>query len=53
MIDSLNDDYVHSGAEKNNNLVVEYKKYQLGNCYAIEPNTPRFSYIPCEKTGLK
>jgi len=45
--------YVHSDIEKDNNIVVEYKKDQLGNCYAIEPNAPRFSYIPCDKTGLK
>jgi hypothetical protein len=29
---------------------MSYFKDQNGNCYAYEPNTPKFSWIPCELT---
>ena len=29
---------------------MSYFKDQKGNCYAYQPNTPKFSWIPCELT---
>ena len=29
---------------------ISYFKDQKGNCYAYQPNTPKFSWIPCELT---
>jgi dipeptide/tripeptide permease len=29
---------------------ISYFKDQNGNCYAYQPNTPKFSWIPCELT---
>jgi hypothetical protein len=29
---------------------MSYLKDQKGNCYAYQPNTPKFSWIPCELT---
>lgn len=29
---------------------IRYFKDQKGNCYAYQPNTPKFSWIPCELT---
>lgn len=29
---------------------MSYFKDQKGNCYAYQPNNPRFSWIPCELT---
>lgn len=35
---------------KSDVIMIVYKKDQNGNCYAYQPNTPKFSWIPCELT---
>ena len=44
-------EYKSNKAVKNSEILkLTYSKDELGNCYAAEPHSQRFTWIPCELT---